>query len=138
PRRHNILHLITEAMHKGLPICYVQWTMERTIGNLGQEIQQLSKPYENLAEEGMQPSRVNVLLAIIPKLDDGIKGHPKGSVDLGDGFVLLCKQDKQLWLPSREEARAISEFIGENWPLHHFKQWAQLCLLNGQIVQSLW
>ena len=39
-------------------ICYAQWTMERTIGNLGQEIRQPSKPYENLAEEGLRRSRV--------------------------------------------------------------------------------
>ncbi|KAI6098388.1 hypothetical protein EDD16DRAFT_1718540 [Pisolithus croceorrhizus] len=95
--------------------------MEQTIGNLGQEIQQPSKPYKNLAEEGVWQSRVNTLLAIIPELDDGIKGHPKGSIELGDGFVLLHKWDKGLWLPSGEEAQAISEFIGKNQPLHHFK-----------------
>jgi len=50
---HQVLHLVTETMHKGPPICYAQWTMERTIGNLGQEIQQPSKPYENLAKEGV-------------------------------------------------------------------------------------
>ena len=58
PCVHQVLHLVTEAMHKGPPICYAQWTMERTIGNLGQEIRQPSKPYENLAEEGVRRSRV--------------------------------------------------------------------------------
>ncbi|KAI6120380.1 hypothetical protein EV401DRAFT_1415469 [Pisolithus croceorrhizus] len=85
--------------------------MERTIGNLGQEIRQPSKPYENLAEEGVRRSRVNALLVIMPELDDGMHGLPKGSVDLQDGFVLLRKRDKRPWLPSGEEAHIISEFI---------------------------
>ena len=48
----------------------------------------------------------------MPELDDEIKTHPMGSVDLGDGYVLLCKRDKRPWLPTGEEARVISEFIG--------------------------
>ncbi|KIK29823.1 hypothetical protein PISMIDRAFT_88326 [Pisolithus microcarpus 441] len=138
PCVHQVLHLVTEAMHKGPPICYAQWTMERTIGNLGQEIRQLSKPYENLAEEGVRRSRVNALLAVMPELDDGIKGHPTGSVDLGEGYVLLRKRDKRPWLPTGEEARTISEFIGRDQPLNHFKRWARLRLPNGQIARSLW
>ncbi|KAI6161359.1 hypothetical protein EDD17DRAFT_1589627 [Pisolithus thermaeus] len=108
--------------------------MERTIGNLGQEIRQPSKPYENLAEEGVWRSRVNALLAIMPELDDGIKGHPKGSVDLKDGYILLHKRDKRPWLPTREEARIIGDFIGQDQPLQHFRRWARLRLPNGQIV----
>ena len=38
--------------------------------------------------------QVNALLAIMPELDDGIKGNPTGSVDLGDRYILLRKQDK--------------------------------------------
>ncbi|KIK22768.1 hypothetical protein PISMIDRAFT_11466 [Pisolithus microcarpus 441] len=122
PCVHQVLHLVTEAMHKGPPICYTQWTMERTIGNLGQEIHQPSKPYENLAEEGVRRCRVNALLAIMPELDDGIQGLPMGSVDLKDGFVLLRKRDKRPWLPTGEEARIIREFIGQGQPLHRFKR----------------
>jgi len=48
----------------------------------------------------------------MPELDNGIKGNPIGSVDLGDGYVLLRKQDKRPWLLIREEARMISEFMG--------------------------
>ena len=38
PCIHQVLHLVPETFLKGPPICYVQWTMEHTIGNLGQEI----------------------------------------------------------------------------------------------------
>jgi len=72
----------------------------------------------------------------MPELDDGIKGNPMGSVDLGEGYVLLRKQDKRPWLPTGEEARVISELIGH--PVHHFKRWARLRLPNGQIARCLW
>ena len=72
----------------------------------------------------------------MPELNDGIKGNPMGSVDLGEGYVLLRKRDKKPWLPIGEEACVISEFIGH--PVHHFKRWAQLHLPNGQIARCLW
>ncbi|KIM58425.1 hypothetical protein SCLCIDRAFT_28084 [Scleroderma citrinum Foug A] len=93
PCVHQVLHLVTKTMHKGPLICYAQWMMERTIGNLGQEIRQPSKPYENLAEEGVRRSRVNALLAIMLELDDGIKGNPMGSIDLGEGGQIV----QSLW-----------------------------------------
>ncbi|KAG2110474.1 hypothetical protein BD769DRAFT_1674633 [Suillus cothurnatus] len=40
PCVHQTNHLIAETIQKGSPVCYAQWTMERTIGNLGQEIRQ--------------------------------------------------------------------------------------------------
>ncbi|KIK74095.1 hypothetical protein PAXRUDRAFT_85022, partial [Paxillus rubicundulus Ve08.2h10] len=51
PAAHQVVHLVVEAIQKGPPICYMQWTMERTIRNLGQEIRQPSQPYANLARE---------------------------------------------------------------------------------------
>ncbi|KAF9226188.1 hypothetical protein BS17DRAFT_794415 [Gyrodon lividus] len=51
PCAHQVPHLPNETLHKGPPICYIQWTMERMIGNLGQEIQP-SNSYENLSQEG--------------------------------------------------------------------------------------
>ena len=82
--------------------------------------------------------QVNALLAIMPKLNDGIRGNPVGSVDLGEGYVLLRKRDKRPWLPTGEEARVISEFMGQGQPLERFKRWARLHLPNGQIARSLW
>ncbi|KIJ59747.1 hypothetical protein HYDPIDRAFT_100063, partial [Hydnomerulius pinastri MD-312] len=73
------------------PICYAQWTMEQTIGNLGQEIQQPSKPYANLVQEGLCRCKVNSLLSTMPELDNPPKEHPHRSINLGDGYVLLRK-----------------------------------------------
>ena len=48
---HQVGHLTSETIGKGPAICYAQWTMDRTIGNLGQEIRQPSHPYPNLAQK---------------------------------------------------------------------------------------
>ncbi|KAG1841458.1 hypothetical protein C8R48DRAFT_620168 [Suillus tomentosus] len=53
PCVHQTSHLAPETIQKGPPICYAQWTMERTIGNLGQEIRQPSNPHANLSKEGL-------------------------------------------------------------------------------------
>ncbi|KAG2745669.1 hypothetical protein P692DRAFT_201695283, partial [Suillus brevipes Sb2] len=49
PSTHQVDPLVAEAVQKGPPVCYAQWTMDWTISNLGQEIQQSSEPYENLS-----------------------------------------------------------------------------------------
>lgn len=91
PCAHQVNHLVTEAIQKGPPVCYAQWTMERTIGNLGQEIRQPAEPYANLSREGVRCSQVNALKAMLPELDEPPEGFPTGAVDLGDGYVLLQK-----------------------------------------------
>jgi hypothetical protein len=91
PCVHQVCHLVPETIRKGPPICYAQWTMERTIGNLGQEIRQPSNPYANLAREGVRRCKVNTLLSAMPELDEPPKGLPQGAVDLGDGYALLRK-----------------------------------------------
>lgn len=53
PCVHQTNHLVSETVCKGPSICYAQWTMERTIGNLGQEICQPSNPFVNLSQEGV-------------------------------------------------------------------------------------
>ncbi|KIO02210.1 hypothetical protein M404DRAFT_148484 [Pisolithus tinctorius Marx 270] len=62
PCVHQVLCLITETLQKGPPVCYAQWTMEQTIGNIGQEICQPSNPYANFAQEGVHHCQVNALL----------------------------------------------------------------------------
>ncbi|KAJ8580047.1 hypothetical protein M405DRAFT_855068 [Rhizopogon salebrosus TDB-379] len=138
PCVHQTNHLVSETIRKGPSICYAQWTMERTIGNLGQEIRQPSSPFANLSQEGVRRCRVNTLLSIMPELDDPPKGLPTGSVDLGDGFVLLRKRERYASLPDGEDARAITDFLGAGQLLPRIKKWARLLLPNKQIVRSAW
>lgn len=66
PCVHQINHIVLDTIQKG-HILYAQWTIERTIGNLGQEIQQPSKPYANLLQEKVWCCKVSSLLSVIPK-----------------------------------------------------------------------
>jgi hypothetical protein len=138
PCIHQTNHLVAETVQKGPPICYAQWTMERTIGNLGQEIRQPARPYANLSQEGVRRCQVNTLLSIMPELDEPAKLLPAGAVDLGDGFALLRKRDKYTFSPVGGAAQAILDYLGDGRPLPRIKRWARLLLPNGQIARSLW
>jgi hypothetical protein len=51
PWVHSITHIAPETVNKGPPICSSQWTMERTIGNLTQEIRlHNASVYANLSQ----------------------------------------------------------------------------------------
>jgi hypothetical protein len=53
PWVHSITHIGPETVNKGPPICSSQWTMERTIGHLAQEIRlHNSSVYANLSQCG--------------------------------------------------------------------------------------
>ncbi|KAG0699211.1 hypothetical protein DFH29DRAFT_1015572 [Suillus ampliporus] len=114
---------------KGPPICYAQWTMERTIGNLGQEIRQPSQPYANLSQQGVRRCRINTLLSLMPELDEPPKGLPQGAVDVGDGYP-IC--------PTGQHALAIATFLGHGHQLPRIRKWARLRLPNGQTARSAW
>lgn len=110
--------------------------MERTIGNLGQEIRQPAEPYANLSREGVRCSQVNALKAMLPELDEPPEGFPTGAVDLGDGYVLLRKRDCRSSYPQGAEKHAITLFLDE--PAPKIFTWARLKLPNGQIARSHW
>ncbi|KAG1859452.1 hypothetical protein C8R48DRAFT_673988 [Suillus tomentosus] len=116
PCVHQTNHLVADTIRKGPPICYAQWTMERTIGNLGQEICQPSRPYANLSQEGL----------------------PIAAIDSGDGFALLRKCDRYAFSPVGGAAQAILDYLGDGSALPRIKRWARLLLPNGQIAWSVW
>ena len=138
PTVHLVTHLVTEAIQKSPPLCYAQWTMERTIGNLGQEIQQPSKPFANLAQEGVRHCQINALLSIMPELDTPPKGLPYGAEDLGDGYMLLRKCSRYPTLPDNNIAHHISAFLPPGQTIPHIQKWSRLLLPNGQVARSLW
>ncbi len=84
---HALLHLGPEIPRLGPGSTYTQWPMERSIGNLTEEIKQPSQPYANLAEHGARRAQMNTLMSLLPDLIP----TPRSShlaVDIGDGFVL--------------------------------------------------
>ncbi|KAG1818507.1 uncharacterized protein BJ212DRAFT_1479517 [Suillus subaureus] len=135
PCVHQVMHLTTETLQKGPPICYSQWTMECTIGNFGQEIRQPSNPYANLLREGVQQCQVNALKAMVPDLVEPKQDLPQGSIDLGDGYSLLRKCDLYDVQPQGGAARAIREYLGADVKIC---RWACLRLPNGQTARTVW
>lgn len=76
------------------PICSSQWTMEQTIGSLGQEIHQPSNPFANLSQQALQHCQVNALKAMIPDLEKSAPTVPQGGQYLGGGYILLWVKDR--------------------------------------------
>ncbi|EIW87263.1 hypothetical protein CONPUDRAFT_41273, partial [Coniophora puteana RWD-64-598 SS2] len=133
---HQLLHLASEVVQKGPPIIYAQWTMERTIGNLGQEIRQPSKLYANLSREGVRRCQVNILKALIPSLDPEPAPSSMPSVDVGEGYALLHKRSRREYKPSGVQKDALSDWLGRECP--EFWMWGRARLSDGQVVRSAW
>ena len=82
---YGLSHLAPDVARLGPGIYFSQWTLEQTIGNLGQEIKQLSNPYANLGNCGLQRSQFSALHAIIPGLasDTVHWAYPEEQLTLG-------------------------------------------------------
>lgn len=85
--------------------------MERTIGNLGEEIRQPSNPYANLSQRGLLRCQVNALVAMIPDLQHVPPTLPHGAVDLGGGYALLRARDRYDRAMRLCEAKALAAYI---------------------------
>ena len=141
---HALLHIVPEIVRVGPGVYYTQWTMERTIGNLGEEIKQPSKPYANLSQRGVRRSQVNALKAMIPELEQDMKKLPRGAIDLGNGYVLLRARDETAQELSGDKETAIRTYfqtvLGDLEIDTHLRvtRWSRLRLPNGQIARSAW
>ena len=98
-----------------------QFTMERTIGNLGQEIQQPSNPFANLAQHTVQWSQVNALKSIYPELDPKSRLQlPKGAVDVGEGYIVLRPQDRH---PVKIPEHSVAEVLAQAINTSRIRRW---------------
>jgi hypothetical protein len=139
---HVMSHLGPEVIRVGPAALYSQWTIERTIGNLGQEIKSDSEPYANLAQRALRRCQMNALKAMIPDLDPDEEKPPRGSIDLGDGYSLRRARDEYKHRLNGDAGRVIHKFLEDhNGPMPGtlaVVRWARLRLPNGQIARSLW
>ncbi|KAJ7092934.1 hypothetical protein B0H15DRAFT_777192 [Mycena belliarum] len=141
---HGLLHTVPETIRVGPGGYRSQWTMERTIGNLGEEIKQHSTPYANLSQRAIRRCQTNALKVMIPDLEPE-KGLPAGSEDLGNGFVLLRARDEYRQVIEGAYGDAIIKYLEtegdlaatEGWK-PRVARWARLRLPNGQIIRSVW
>ncbi|KAL6301085.1 hypothetical protein BKA93DRAFT_819140 [Sparassis latifolia] len=143
---HGATHLASEIIRVGPPGYYTQWTMERTIGNLGEEIKQHSNPFANLSQHALRHCQVNALKAMVPELEPPEKPK-RGSCDIGRGYVLLRVMDSTAKPVQACEGDAIRAFLiaheQQNYSGNWFTnltvtRWARLHLPTGQIARSLW
>jgi len=135
PCIHTLLHAAPEVMQVGPGAYTTQFTMECTIGNLGQEIRQPSNPFANLAWRALQQSQVNALKSIYPELDPNSKPQlPKGVVDVGEGYIMLRPQDK---LPA-EIPGHLTKVLAQMINASKIRRWGRARLPNGQVARSVW
>jgi hypothetical protein len=140
---HQCYHMAMEVTRVGPPIISSQWTMERTIGNLTQELRQPSNPYANLAQRALLRCQMNALKKIIPDLEELNDGLPRGAIDLGDGYILLRRRDTVARSVLPCEELALVAFFQKNYGVSlptpfAAVRWGRLRLPNGQIARSLW
>lgn len=141
---HALLHLVPEIIRLGPGAYYTQWTMERTIGNLGEEIKQHSNPYANLSQRAIRRAQINTLTRLIPDLVPE-KPLPSSSHSLDGGYVLLGGKDEFKFCPEDKERTVIlayledaaGEQVDPGWGLGIIR-WARLRLPNLQIVRAWW
>ncbi|KDQ10432.1 hypothetical protein BOTBODRAFT_178101 [Botryobasidium botryosum FD-172 SS1] len=137
---HNILHLAPETARGG-PLPYTsQYPMERTIGNLGQEIKQPSNPFANLSQRAVVCCQVNALKALVLDLDCG-GSEKRIRIELGDGHTALHPRDRSGQKITGPEGLAICEALqGEmdNYTQARLVRWARIRLPNGQIARCAW
>ena len=116
--------------------------MERTIGNLGEEIQLHADPYANLSQQVIERARVNALYALAPDLLRTTEKLPAGACDIGENYLLLGPHEHHTMDAAILEAfRTFSD-------LHHWRivngdtlsvdRFARLLLPNGQVARSWW
>ncbi|KAF8981243.1 hypothetical protein BDQ17DRAFT_1438524 [Cyathus striatus] len=135
PCIHTLLHLAPEVACVG-PGCYsTQFTIERTIGNLGKKVKQPSNPFANLSQRGLCRAQTNALQSMCPEFNKSIqKKIPQGAHDLGNGFTLHPKKDRYKADIDGIEGEVISRTIGHA----RIQRWAELQLPNGQWICSIW
>ncbi|KAJ6566790.1 hypothetical protein B0H19DRAFT_1067069 [Mycena capillaripes] len=143
PSIHTTSHFAPETVRVGPAIIYSQWGMERTIGNLGEEIKQHSNPFANLAQRGIHCCQVNALKAMIPDIEPPDNPLPRGSKDLGDDYALLRAMDTMSRDVRSCEHSAIVSYLqghGEVFTRSTASviRWARVRLPNGQIARSRW
>jgi hypothetical protein len=142
PCIHALTHIVPEHFRIGSLTELSQWTMEQTIGNLGEEIRLHSDPYANLSQRVIEQACANALYALAPDLFHVTEKLPTSACDIRENYVLLgpCKHHEMDVL-TLEAFKKFSDLhcwrikAGDSLSIDRF---ARLLLPNGQIARSWW
>jgi hypothetical protein len=143
PCLHKLIHVVPQARRLGPLPLYSQWAMERTIGNLTEEIRQDSNPYMNLSMQAVRRARCNALQMLLPALDRDNRAPSvaKGSRSLGNGYWLKPAYERTPRRAADDEEGPIASFIaarGGLWTKRFIQRWARARLPSGDVVRGLW
>ncbi|KAI0699679.1 hypothetical protein BC835DRAFT_1267577 [Cytidiella melzeri] len=143
---HAHVHLGPETENTGPYPIKSQWPIERTIGILGSQIRQPSKPFANMAQRAIRRCQVNALKHMFPDIDPDIDRPllPRGAYDIGDGYALLRYADRNDIRLANREAGVLRDFVRTRGLDVHpdwlaqptVRRWARIQLPNGQIARA--
>ena len=141
---HSLVHLVPETLRIGPPSLSAQWTMERVIGHFGSLLKQPSNPFANITEQARKIAEINAIIAMWPDLEK-VQTDPMGSVDIGDGHLLLWPKDRKPYRLSPVEWDALNTFYSglpnagnTGVARRSIYRWGRLRIPNGQIARSHW
>jgi hypothetical protein len=108
---HLVLHLADQVHRQGPLPSRSQWTLERTIGLLRSMVRQPSNPFENLSQQVIKHAQKSAAEASNPMFVTATRnlGLPRGSDDIGGGYVLLRAMKQR----QRVEDASVTEGIRE-------------------------
>jgi len=140
---HSLTHLAKETHRLGPLSLSSQWAMERVIGVLGSLLAQPSNLFANLAAQAQKMAHINAMVAMWPSFEKEQK-DPRGSVDLGDGYLLLGpREDCSPHYVSPTEEMALNYFClgcqdAEDVDQRSVYRWGRLKLPTQQIARPRW
>ena len=134
PCLHTLLHLSPEVARVGPGAYTTQFTMERAIGDLTQDIRQPSNFFANLCQVALRRAQLNALKNACPELDpSSTRSIPKYAFDCGDDLIFLRPRDRYRKYLAGQELEAIEDKFG----VSRLHRWGRIRLPNGQIARSL-
>jgi hypothetical protein len=143
PALHTLVHMVPKSFHIGPLRLVGQWTMERAIGILTQQIRQDSNPYMNVSFQALCMSQTNTLKILALELDADTRREAAAnrSRDCDNGYALLQQHERTAHTLTTAETLVVDAFIsthGGSWPSKKLCQWARARLPNQQVVCSRW
>ena len=111
---------------------------ERVIGYLGSLLRQPLNSFRNLAAQTRRVATSNALLAMWPDLERSIS-NPRGSMELGDDYLLLGPKDISPHPLSCAEQAALDGFFGNlDVDRTSVYRWGCLKIPTEQVARSRW